>query len=50
MSSQKQSTSDFEGADLHFLNPFVFNAPFLYPLKTDFFSEGRERGQWKRMG
>ena len=39
-------------------NPFVPNAPFLYPLKTRFsrfygflmFSADRERVHWERMG
>ena len=33
-------------------NPFVPNAPFLYPLKTSFlmFSEGRERVHCERIG
>ena len=39
------------------LNPFVPNAPFLYPLKTSenltenlIFSRGRERAHWRLMG
>ena len=38
-------------------NPFVPNAPFLYPLKilenlkfSDVFRGGRERVHWKQMG
>ena len=39
------------------LNPFVPNAPFLYPLKTSenltenfIFSRSRERAHWGKMG
>ena len=39
------------------LNPFVPNAPLLYPLKTSenltenlIFSRGRERAHWRQMG
>ena len=39
------------------INPFVPNAPFLYPLKTSenlnvfpMFSESRERVHWEQMG
>ena len=32
------------------INPFVPNAPFLYPLKNIMFSGGRERVHWERMG
>ena len=44
---------------LYYTNPFVPNAPFLYPLKTSEnqktvrFSDvsgGRERVDWERMG
>ena len=40
----------------HLINPFVPNAPFLYPLKTSenrklfLFSGGTERVHWKQMG
>ena len=30
------------------INPFVPNAPFLYPLKM--FSRGREKVHWEQMG
>ena len=40
-------------ANLSIINPFVPNAPFLYPLKKYgflMFSEGTERVNWERMG
>ena len=43
-------------APVPFVNPFVPNAPFLYPLKTSenrsflIFSEGRKRVHWEQMG
>ena len=34
-----------------YINTFVPNAPFLYPLKTsEMFSGGRERMDWEQMG
>ena len=32
------------------INPFVPNAPFLYPQKTSRFSRGRERVHWEQVG